>query len=225
MNYMLARDGQQLGQFTEEQIRAGLGNGTHRLTDFAWCDGMTDWKVLGELFPQRSSGAPPLPAQGTMPAPFAAKKSSGVGIAIVVIGVIFFGVFLLAILAALAMPVFSTVREKGNTVKQINDAKQLVLGCKIYASGHNGSYPKTLDELVPAGALDQETLLKLTSSKNPSWRGEDGFDYFGATVKESDDARKVLLRSKSSSRTGQRVEAYNDGSVSQTRGESLTPRR
>jgi len=225
MNYMLARDGQQMGQFTEEQIRTGLGNGTYRLTDFAWCDGMTDWKVLGELFPQRSGGAPPLPGQAAMPAPFAAKKSSGVGIAVIVIGVIFFGIFLLAILAALAMPVFSTVREKGNTVKQINDAKQLVLGCKIYAGDHKGSYPKTLDELVPAGVFDQETFLKLTSSKNPSWKGEPGFDYFGATMKDTGDAGKVLLRSKSASRKGQRIEAYNDGSVSQTRGESLTPPR
>jgi prepilin-type N-terminal cleavage/methylation domain-containing protein len=50
---------------------------------------------------------------------------------------------IIALLASLAMPVYSTVTEKGNITKGINNAKQIVLACKVYASDNDGGYPDT----------------------------------------------------------------------------------
>jgi hypothetical protein len=52
MQYLIARDGQQLGQFSEEEIRSGLFEGRYMPTDVAWSEGMADWKPLGEIMGQ-----------------------------------------------------------------------------------------------------------------------------------------------------------------------------
>lgn len=52
MHYLIARDGQQLGQFSEEEVRSGLFEGRYLSTDVAWTEGMADWKPLGEIMGQ-----------------------------------------------------------------------------------------------------------------------------------------------------------------------------
>ena len=47
-----------LGIFSEEQILAGLKDGTFRSTDLAWAEGMSEWQPIGCLPPFRV--APPL---------------------------------------------------------------------------------------------------------------------------------------------------------------------
>lgn len=64
MNYHLARNGQQLGEFGEEDIRRGLDTGRFLPDDYVWAEGMQDWQPLGSVF----SLAAPAPA-ATAPAP------------------------------------------------------------------------------------------------------------------------------------------------------------
>jgi hypothetical protein len=45
----VARDGAKLGEFTLEQVRAGLASGQFRPTDLAWQSGMTEWRPLSEF--------------------------------------------------------------------------------------------------------------------------------------------------------------------------------
>jgi hypothetical protein len=45
----VARDGAKLGEFTLEQIRAGLASGQFRLTDLGWQTGMSEWRPLSEM--------------------------------------------------------------------------------------------------------------------------------------------------------------------------------
>lgn len=44
----VSRDGSSLGAFTPEQVREGLQSGQFKPTDFAWQQGMADWKPLTE---------------------------------------------------------------------------------------------------------------------------------------------------------------------------------
>jgi hypothetical protein len=54
----VARDGAKLGEFTLEQIRAGLTSGQFRPTDLAWQSGMAEWRPLSELVGATSAPAP-----------------------------------------------------------------------------------------------------------------------------------------------------------------------
>ena len=86
---------------------------------------------------------------------------------------------IIALLASLAMPVYSTVTEKGNITKGINNAKQIVLACKVYASDNDGGYPDTpkggssaananeaFREFFKAGMFTDERIF--TSPASPS---------------------------------------------------------
>ena len=63
MNYVIARDGSQLGGFSDTEIPVKLASGELRATDLGWCEGMADWTPLSALFETSSSsnvgGAPP----------------------------------------------------------------------------------------------------------------------------------------------------------------------
>jgi len=59
----VARDGAKLGEFTLEQIQAGLTSGQFRATDLGWQTGMADWRPLSELV---GTAAVP-PAAGSPP--------------------------------------------------------------------------------------------------------------------------------------------------------------
>jgi prepilin-type N-terminal cleavage/methylation domain-containing protein len=61
---------------------------------------------------------------------------------------------IIAILAGIALPVFSGVQERGQQTKALSNAKQIALACKLYAQDHDGRFPtKALDQnLDPTGA-------------------------------------------------------------------------
>ena len=54
----VARDGAKLGEFTLEQIQAGLASGQFRATDLAWQSGMAEWRPLSEFVGATSAPAP-----------------------------------------------------------------------------------------------------------------------------------------------------------------------
>jgi len=49
MQIYLARNNQQAGPYTFEQLNQMLASQQVLLTDLAWHEGMTEWKALGEL--------------------------------------------------------------------------------------------------------------------------------------------------------------------------------
>ena len=65
MNYHLARNNEQLGTFTLEEVRKGLADGTYLATDLAWTAGMAEWLPAGTL-PELSAPSGP-PALSTQP--------------------------------------------------------------------------------------------------------------------------------------------------------------
>lgn len=90
MQYLLARDGKQIGQFSEEEIRSGLFEGRYLPTDVAWAEGMAQWQPLGEIMgqgvtrvagPRQVAGASP--ALGSAP-----SRTAGLAIAALVLGIL-----------------------------------------------------------------------------------------------------------------------------------------
>src|SRR5436190_2138804 len=90
MQYLIARDGQQLGQFSEEEIRSGLFDGRYLATDVAWAEGMADWKTLGELMGHGVTRvAGPRQAAGAAPESWSApSQTAGLAIAALVLGIL-----------------------------------------------------------------------------------------------------------------------------------------
>jgi prepilin-type N-terminal cleavage/methylation domain-containing protein len=59
---------------------------------------------------------------------------------------------IIAVLASIALPVFSSVQERGAQTKDLSNAKQIALACKLYAADNEGKYPDkdgTVDPPVP----------------------------------------------------------------------------
>ena len=48
---------------------------------------------------------------------------------------------IIAVLASIALPVFTTVQERGAQTKDLSNAKQIALACKIYAADNDGKFP------------------------------------------------------------------------------------
>jgi prepilin-type N-terminal cleavage/methylation domain-containing protein len=48
---------------------------------------------------------------------------------------------IIAILASIALPVFSSVQERGKQTKDLGNAKQIALACKLFAGDHDGKFP------------------------------------------------------------------------------------
>src|SRR3954462_9084109 len=74
----VARDGAKLGEFTLEQIRAGLTTGQFRLTDLGWQTGMAEWRPLSEMVPAATPPGEPVPP--SLPLAAAATPAAGTGL-------------------------------------------------------------------------------------------------------------------------------------------------
>ena len=56
---------------------------------------------------------------------------------------------IIAILASIALPVFSSVTERANQTKDLSNAKQIGLACKVYAGDHDGKFPYQNGQVDP----------------------------------------------------------------------------
>ncbi len=68
---------------------------------------------------------------------------------------------IIAVLASIALPVFTSVQERGFQTKDLSNAKQLGLACKLYAGDHDGLFPDKDGTADPA-----VTNLTATSTSN-----------------------------------------------------------
>lgn len=258
MQIHLARNGQSLGVFNEDQVREGIAQGSFHEADLAWQEGMTDWKPLSELFPENEEVVlpPPVPVSPVAPVTvMSSSKSSGLAIASLVCGILsfltcgltgfpgiicghmalsrirksmgaiggkglaiaglitsYFGFLIVGVsmLAAIALPTFAKIQEKGRQVKSINNASQITSACRLYASDHEGRFPGDLEELLKEGVISDDTIFRDPMSHDGS---RIGYDYFGANMKDTDQPDKVLLMSKSTDSRGRKVVARIDGFV------------
>lgn len=74
-NFHLARDGQQIGVFEEQEISAGLQTGRFTSDDLLWTEGMTEWQPVASVIDAAPLAAVAVQAAPSMN-PYAAPKSS-----------------------------------------------------------------------------------------------------------------------------------------------------
>ena len=72
MKYHVARESEQLGEFTDLDISAGMRRGQFQPGDLCWAPGMTDWEPLSVRFTPSepepaASTPPPLPSLERLP--------------------------------------------------------------------------------------------------------------------------------------------------------------
>ena len=60
---------------------------------------------------------------------------------------------IIAVLAGIALPVYSSVQERGAQTKDLSNAKQIALACKLYATDNDGKFPDKDGTVDPPVAL------------------------------------------------------------------------
>jgi prepilin-type N-terminal cleavage/methylation domain-containing protein len=80
---------------------------------------------------------------------------------------------IIAVLAGIAVPVYSSVQERGAQTKDLSNAKQIALACKLYATDNDGKYPDkdgTVDPPVPlaAGSKSNQAFALLIPNYLPT---------------------------------------------------------
>jgi hypothetical protein len=140
----------------------------------------------------------------------------GMALAGLILGYFSIIVTVLALIGIMALPAFAKVAEKSMVAKSMNDTRQLVTACKIYASDHNGSYPPNLEQLFKDGILNDRKLLQVRTTSIASERrdeSEDGYEYFGAKMTDSSPGQHILIMSRWEDSQGKRIVGRNDGTV------------
>jgi prepilin-type N-terminal cleavage/methylation domain-containing protein len=72
---------------------------------------------------------------------------------------------IIAVLAGIALPVYSTVQERGAQTKDLSNAKQIALACKLYAADNDGKFPDKDGQ----GAEPPVTALTSSSTSNQAF--------------------------------------------------------
>jgi len=76
---------------------------------------------------------------------------------------------IIAILASIALPVFSSVQERGKQTKDMSNGKQIALGLKQFAVDHNGVFPNKVPDVVSSNYDAGATVLSGTSKSNDAF--------------------------------------------------------
>src|SRR4051812_17057298 len=74
---------------------------------------------------------------------------------------------IIAVLASIALPVFSSVQERGAQTKDLSNAKQIALACKLYAADNDGKFP----DKDGTSAADPQPALATTDTSNKAYAG------------------------------------------------------
>ena len=76
--YHIARDGQQLGVHSEQDIQSGLSSGSFRGTDLCWTEGMGEWEPVSAKFSVQASAvfSPPASSAPGSYNPYAAPQAN-----------------------------------------------------------------------------------------------------------------------------------------------------
>lgn len=122
-----------------------------------------------------------------------ALGGKGMAIAGLIMG--YFGFFIvgIAILAALAVPAFNSVQIKGNQMKLVSNARQIVLASRMYANDHNGQLAPDIETLFTEGLLNERRLLDFPGNTNVAGQG---WDYRGAGLTDAAEPRTLILVTK-----------------------------
>ena len=114
-----------------------------------------------------------------------------------------------AVLASFAVPVFTRVVENAEQSKNMNNAKQMITACTLWAIDKgSGRYPDSLEELVESRLLEDGDLQML-SWTHPQTKAKEPWLYLGKGLTNI-DGHKMLLASPQAV-SGTRIVGFADG--------------
>src|SRR6266480_2935167 len=88
---------------------------------------------------------------------------------------------IIAILASLALPVFASVQDRAKQTKDLNNAKQIGLACRLFATDHDGIFPNQDGQATPVVTL---TLAAAGNSKSNN--------VFASLIPDYDQQEKIF---------------------------------
>lgn len=109
-----------------------------------------------------------------------------------------------AIAAGMAMPIFSKVQEKGKATKSLNNAKQIGLACKLWATDNDGAFPPSLEVLVPDYIPTTQVFISPFNPTMPM-----GYTYH-AGLTENSPPETVLIEDTFAPGEGKKVVVHVD---------------
>lgn len=96
---------------------------------------------------------------------------------------------IIAVLAGIALPVYTQVQERGAQTKDLSNAKQIALACKLYAGDNDGKFPAVASTATANDAfallvpqyIPTEKIFYLAKSQWTPKPPDEVFDTSGAT--------------------------------------------
>lgn len=143
MQIYLARNGQREGPFSMDEVRGRLASGAAQSADLAWYEGAAGWLPLHQVpgldvpQPIPPAGAmpppmpPPMPAQPATAAP--AKSSGPAAVWVIVVLVLVGGIFVVSLLAAIAIPNFVRARKRSQATSTLETLRLIDAAMDQYA--------------------------------------------------------------------------------------------
>ena len=93
---------------------------------------------------------------------------------------------IIAILASLALPVFASVLDRAKQTKDLSNAKQIGLGCRLFATDHDGVFPNMNGWIDPnvafAAGIPAVTSNQVLASLIPSYSTQEKIFYLGGSA-------------------------------------------
>jgi prepilin-type N-terminal cleavage/methylation domain-containing protein len=92
---------------------------------------------------------------------------------------------IIAVLASLALPVFASVLDRAKQTKDLSNAKQVGLACRLYASDHDGVFPNVDGWTDPPTAIvgiPNMTSNEILATLIPSYTSQEKIFYLGGSA-------------------------------------------
>jgi prepilin-type N-terminal cleavage/methylation domain-containing protein len=92
---------------------------------------------------------------------------------------------IIAILASLALPAFNSVQERAKQTKDLSNAKQVGLACRLFASDHDGIFPNMngwVDPNVAYVGIPAVTSNQVLAALIPTYDQQEKIFYLGGSA-------------------------------------------
>ena len=172
---------QRRGPVSTEQLRTAYEQGQVTSTSLVWCEGMPTWlplfNVANRLEISLPPGPPPMPftagpnyAQANAHGVVLVKSSGGSYGWIIAVVVVFGGISVLSILAAIAIPAYQDFLRRARVTQVITDASEVRAAVDTFYDAQQRCPESQELEFAPVLAESADLLKSRAATSNPDGR-------------------------------------------------------